>query len=290
MTCRRQNLPPAESAGERQLEIHAYTHLTENENMNLLKLIHSVLIAWVASWMLMVVPAHSLESVIESQVESDESSVESQKKIDGLAAQASEDAQRIRLAEQRLESLTIYNDQLSRLIDSQESEITSLQRQTEEIDDIETGALPLMIEMTDTIKEMVSSDLPFLLREREDRADNLSLLIDRADVTAGEKFRRIMEAYLVELDFGRTIEAYRGELDLNNAVKTVNFLRVGRLGLYYQTLDGSESGWWNADRGVFQSLGSDSRDEIRAGLRIARKQAPPELLLLPIGTPKGALK
>ena len=174
----------------------------------------------------MVAPAHSLESVITSQVESDEASVESQKKIDGLAAQASEDAQRIRLAEQRLESLTIYNDQLARLIDSQESEITSLQRQTEEIDDIETGALPLMIEMTETIKEMVSSDLPFLLREREDRADSLSLLIDRADVTAGEKFRRIMEAYLVELDFGRTIEGYRGELDLDNAVKTVNFLKV----------------------------------------------------------------
>ena len=238
----------------------------------------------------MVAPAHSLESVITSQVESDEASVESQKKIDGLAAQASEDAQRIRLAEQRLESLTIYNDQLARLIDSQESEITSLQRQTEEIDDIETGALPLMIEMTETIKVMVSSDLPFLLREREDRADSLSLLIDRADVTAGEKFRRIMEAYLVELDFGRTIEGYRGELDLDNAVKTVNFLRVGRLGLYYQTLDGSESGWWNAERSAFQSLGSDSRDEIRAGLRIARKQAPPELLLLPIGTPEGAPK
>ena len=50
-------------------------------------------------------------------------------------------------------------------------------------------------------------------------------------MTAGEKFRRIMEAYLVELDFGRTIEAYRGELNLDNAVKTVNFLRVGRLGL-----------------------------------------------------------
>ena len=77
---------------------------------------------------------------------------------------------------------------------------------------------------------------------------------------------------------------------VGNGAKTVNFLRVGRLGLYYQTLDGSESGWWNAESGNFQSLGSDSRDEIRAGLRIARKQAPPELLLLPISTPQGVLK
>ena len=260
--------------------------------MNLLKFFQFGTFAWVAAFTLLAIPAHSLEleSVIKSQVQSDESSVDSQKKINALSAQASESSQRIRLAEQRLASLTIYNDQLARLINSQESEITSLQRQTEEIDDIETGALPLMIEMTETLKDMVSSDLPFLLREREIRADNLSLLIDRADVTAGEKFRRIMEAYLVELDFGRTIEADRGELNLDNAVKTVNFLRVGRLGLYYQTLDGSESGWWNAESGNFQSLGSDSRDEIRAGLRIARKQAPPELLLLPISTPQGVLK
>ena len=118
------------------------------------------------------------------------------------------------------------------------------------------------------------------------RQENLASLIDRADVTAGEKFRRIMEAYLVEVDYGRTNEAYRGELEMGGAVRTVDFLRIGRVGLYYQTLDGEESGQWNSQRKAFERLDDSSRRPIMVGLRVARKQSPPELLTLPINVPE----
>ena len=131
----------------------------------------------------------------------------SQEKINDYDDKANAAAKTYAAAVQRAESLAIYNGQLKRLIDSQKKEIQSIKRQTEEIETIETGALPLMLEMTDTLQELIEGDVPFLLKERRDRVENLKLLIDRADVTAGEKYRRIMEAYLVELDFGRTIEA-----------------------------------------------------------------------------------
>jgi hypothetical protein len=121
--------------------------------------------------------------------------------------------------------------------------------------------------------------------ERKDRVANLQTLIDRADVTAGEKYRRIMEAYLVEVEYGRTIEAYRGELVVNNDARTVDFLRIGRVGLYYQTLDGGESGYWNSKRGAWEMLDAGYRTAVRDGLRIARKQMPPELLTLPVNVP-----
>ena len=230
----------------------------------------------------------ALEDSLTTQTESDAAAAVSQARIDTLADAAAQDLQRLRIAGQRRESLSIYNRQLERLIASQEAEIASVARQADDIESIETGSLPLMIEMIDTLTALVAADVPFLLDEREARIAALRELIDRADVTAGEKFRRIMEAYLVEVEYGRTIEAYRGELRTGSEVRTLDFLRVGRVGLYYQTLDGAESGRWSVAGHAFETLSSDARRPIRAGLRIARKQAPPELLLLPVPGPEAA--
>lgn len=230
-------------------------------------------------------PAAALENTLEKQESIDKSAAASQTRIDKLADQTGDDLQAYRTASQRLESLTIYNQQMEKLIASQQSEVASIKKQTADIDNIETGALPLMLKMTETLEELLKADVPFLKDERQKRLENLRELIDRADVTAGEKYRRIMEAYLVEVDYGRTIEAYRGELVVSNDARTVDFLRIGRVGLYYQTLDGNESGRWNNSRGAWETLDSAYRTSVRDGLRIARKQTPPELLTLPVNAP-----
>lgn len=231
-------------------------------------------------------PAFAVEDSLQKQESIAQSAALSQQRIDALADQTADDLQAYRTASQRLESLTIYNQQMVKLLASQQGEITSIQRQTSEIDNIETGALPLMLKMTETLTALVKADVPFLKDERHERIANLQSLIDRADVTAGEKYRRIMEAYLVEVEYGRTIEAYRGELVASGGdARTVDFLRMGRVGLYYQTLDGNETGNWNAQQGVWQKLDSSYRVSVRDGLRMARKQMPPELLKLPINAP-----
>lgn len=234
---------------------------------------------------LFTLPALAVEETLQKQESIDKSAALSQARIDSLADQTADDLQAFRTASQRLESLTIFNQQMAKLIASQQTEINSIQRQTAEIDNIETGALPLMLKMTDTLADLVKVDVPFLKEERQERIDNLKALIDRADVTAGEKYRRIMEAYLVEVEYGRTIEAYRGELVIDSEARTVDFLRIGRVGLYYQTLDGSETGHWNPQQKAWHMLGSHYRVAVRDGLRIARKQTPPELLTLPVSAP-----
>ena len=84
-----------------------------------------------------------LEEGLDTQTASDAQAAASQSRIDKLADQKAQDLQRFRIATQRLESLEIYNRQLQKLIESQNAEITSIMRQTEEIENIETGALPL---------------------------------------------------------------------------------------------------------------------------------------------------
>jgi hypothetical protein len=63
----------------------------------------------------------------------------------------------------------------------------------------------------------------------------------------------------------------------------VEFLRIGRIALLYQTADGAFTGAWDKEGGEFVELRSGSaRTQVRQGLRMARKEIAPDLLLLSI--------
>ena len=149
----------------------------------------------------------------------------------------------------------------------------------------ERDLFPAMERMTDAIERFVGADLPFLPEERSARVARLKQLLTRSDVTASEKFRQLMEAFQVESDYGRTIEAWRGNINQGHAERVVDFLRVGRSLLVYQTLDGAESARWDAATAAWHPLEDAWRADIRRGLRIARKQTTPGLLLLPFSAP-----
>ena len=68
-----------------------------------------------------------------------------------------------------------------------------------------------MLKMIEVMSLFVELDLPFLPEERQTRIIQLQTLMERADVTLAEKYRRILEAYQVETEYGRTIEAYKGD-------------------------------------------------------------------------------
>jgi hypothetical protein len=157
--------------------------------------------------------------------------------------------------------------------------MASLQGQIDDVEIVERGIPPLMAQMIDALEAFVGLDVPFLRDERGKRVEGLRELMLRADVTNAEKYRRIVEAYQIENDYGRTIEAYRGTHDNG---KTVDFLRVGRIALVYQTLDGLENGAWDQDARDWVSVDSSHSSAIKDGLKIARKQSAPDMILLPI--------
>ena len=53
----------------------------------------------------------------------------------------------------------------------------------------------------------------------------------------------------------------------------------------YQTRDGNETGYWDNDKRDWV-LAPDLERSVAEGLRIARKQAPPNLMILPIHAPQ----
>ena len=145
-----------------------------------------------------------------------------------------------------------------------------------------------MLRMIDSVKQFVSLDVPFLVDERQDRVSELELLLETQEITVAERFRKVMEAYQIENDYGRTIEAYTGTLSVDGATRNVEFLRIGRIALLYQTADGKTSGAWDQDERKWVVLGNEYKNSIRQGLRIANKQIAPDLVLLPVDTPEAS--
>jgi hypothetical protein len=141
--------------------------------------------------------------------------------------------------------------------------------------------------MLDGLETFVELDVPFEEKERLKRVQDLRSSLDRADVSVAEKFRAVLEAYNIELQYGRGIDTYRGSIDIDGNEREVDFLQVGRIALAYQTTDGALSGAWdNTTRSWVELPSGDYNSAIRKGIRIAKKQASFELLKMPIAAPE----
>jgi len=184
------------------------------------------------------------------------------------------------------EKLKVYTKQLETLLSKQDEKKAEIARQMEAVQEVERDVLPLLQEMIDTLADFVSLDLPFKADERVERIENLRQTLNDPDQAVATKYRKVLEAWQKEIDYGETIGAWRQELLLGVDSRTVDFLHIGRLGLFYQSLDGKESGQWNPQSQRWEPLSGAYSPAIRRGIRMAREQAAPDLLELPMPAPQ----
>ena len=210
----------------------------------------------------------------------------SQEKITDLSVETQELLGEYRLVLQQIDRLIAYNDYVERLITDQEEQIVDINRQLQDFALIERGIVPLMLESIETLDRFIDLDVPFLLEERKDRVNRLRVIMNESDITVSEKFRQIMDAYQIETSFGSDIEAYTGFLDINGESRQVDFLRIGRTSLTYQTPDQKETGFWNKQTQQWEDLPRKYTDYVKEGLRIAKKQITPDLIQLPVEAPR----
>lgn len=181
------------------------------------------------------------------------------------------------------DGLRVYNDLLERQISSQRRDIDSLATAVEQVPDLERQIPPLLIRIVEGLERFVQLDLPFLEQERADRVAQLKTLIEDADASDADKFRRIMEAWEVENEYGRGLAFDTGRLAFGDTTREVEFLRLGRLTMVYQTTDdAADSGVWDSSSNQWVPLGSQHRNSIRQALRMARNQVAPNMVLLPV--------
>jgi uncharacterized protein (DUF885 family) len=223
-----------------------------------------------------------LAQAVKTGTQINESAKTSQQRLDGLHKGTLSKLQQFKTVNKEIDGLEVYNHQMRKQITNQLTQMDEINLSIDQVSVIERQVMPLMIRMVDTLEQFIALDVPFLPKEREDRIVDLKDMLDRADVETSEKFRRILEAYQVEVQFGRDIEAYTGLLAVNGAERDVDFLRIGRVALIYQTRDGQTQGAWDQQSRQWQPLDEGYRTHINKGLRIARKQLAPDLLTVPI--------
>lgn len=180
-----------------------------------------------------------------------------------------------------------YNDLLRQTIESQQAHVASLQQQIDSVRNLDREIVPLMVNMLDTLENFVALDVPFLAEERVERIAGLRKLLRDGNFTNSEKYRRILEAYQIENDYGHTIEAYDGvlQIDGSGGSQTVTFLKVGRIAFMYQTPDGSQTYAWSQSAKAWRRLDDGYNARIKEGIKMAREQIPPDLMFIPVEAP-----
>ena len=224
----------------------------------------------------------ALNSVLDLRISGNRKGAEAQKRIDALSDETDQLAAQYRTTLKQITAIEQYSASMQQLVDAQQIELDSLTDQLNRVAEVGRNVTPLMLRMIDALDRFVELDVPFLIDERRERIADLRVLLDRADITVATKFRQILEAYQLENEYGRTIEAYRAEIPVDGNPTTVDLLRVGRIALVYQTLDGSQSGAWDRESRSWQSLGSEYSEPARLGLRVARQLEPPDLIEVPV--------
>ena len=244
--------------------------------------------AFLIVWGGTLMAAGPLDKSITIEKEMNKASMSTQSKIDTLADQTTDMSQTYQVTLQSIDSLKAYNASIEGFIRRQKTEMASIQGQMDGIDGTERAIIPMMEDMIESLDQFIHLDMPFLMAEREKRVNFLREIMLRVDVSNSEKYRKILEAYQIENDYGSSVEAYEDKITVDGQEKTVDFLRFGRIALVYQSRDEEARAYWDSSSKGFIAISDDYRRSIRDGLKMARGQANLNLIQLPITTAKSA--
>ncbi len=190
-----------------------------------------------------------------------------------------------RAINKEIDGLKVYNRLMQAQVEGQSATLEDISLSMDRVDVINRQIFPLMERMIDGLEQSISLDVPFLMEERTERVVALKEIMERSDVTVAEKFRKVMEAYQIENDYGNSTEYYTESLTIDGATRSFNMLRIGRIGLYFQSDDTKVTGRWNNEARQWE-VDNSARNEVRKGLRMARQLIAPELIVVPIPAPE----
>lgn len=206
-----------------------------------------------------------------------------QKEQDGWHEEQGRLAAELEALETTRSDLARERDGLKRRVEAAELRIQEKERQLTELSRIAREIEPLLRKAVEDLRGVVAEDLPFLLEERKNRLDGLDKRMDDPQVPLSEKFRRVLEACLVEAEYGQTVNVYTQTLELDGDTVMAQVLRLGRLSLFCRTMDRETAGFFDPVAARWRRLPDRTLKEIGKAMEIGSRRRAADLVVLPVG-------
>ncbi len=231
--------------------------------------------------------AQSVDQILQAEDRRLNLAQQSQERINNIVEGTRSLEDDYRSINKEIDGLKVYNRLMVAQTNGQSAVLEDIALSMDQVDVINRQIFPMMERMIDGLDQSVALDVPFLMEERTKRVNVLKDTMERSDVSVAEKFRKVMEAYQIENEYGTSSETYTQSITKDGVTRSFNMLRVGRIGLYYQSDDAKITGRW--DNELRDWVEDDSaRSEIRKGIRIAKQLIAPELIVIPVAAPAEA--
>jgi len=231
--------------------------------------------------------AQTVDQVLQAEQRRLTLAQQSQERINEIVEGTRSLEDQYRAINKEIDGLRVYNRLMKAQTDGQQAVLEDIALSMDQVDVINRQIFPLMERMIDGLEQSVQLDVPFLMDERTERIEDLKSIMERSDVSVAEKFRKVMEAFQIENDYGSSSEFYTQSLTLDGTTRSYNMLRIGRVGLYFQSDDSSITGRWDNEAREWV-IDNSARSEVRTGIRMARQLIAPDLIIIPVEAPSEA--
>jgi hypothetical protein len=231
--------------------------------------------------------AQTVDEVLQAEDRRLNLAQQSQERINTIVEGTRSLEDQYRAINKEIDGLKVYNRLMSAQTSGQTAVLEDIALSMDQVDVINRQIFPMMERMIDGLDQSVKLDVPFLMEERTERVDKLREIMERSDVSVAEKFRKVMEAYQIENDYGTSSEYYTQSLTLDDATRSYNILRIGRIGLYFQSDDAKITGRWDNTQRTWV-MDKSARSDIRTGIRMAKQLIAPVLIVIPVAAPTEA--
>jgi hypothetical protein len=191
----------------------------------------------------------------------------------------------IRDAKYRVTWLEYRQEKNRQYIAKTSQDIEDLEFQKAELNKLREQLEPYLEGVILRLEDFISQDLPFLPDERAKRIAALKNSMDNPDLALSEKLRRVFEEGLqIEATYGKMVSPETDvTLSIDGIDTQVVILQLGRVGMFYMSLDEEQIGYYNMETGQWEPLPDKMIRDIGIAMDIGQQKRTVEIVNLPLG-------